>query len=294
MHTLAVIDDDRRGMLRGFLDAVQLVDGREPLSEYKAMRLDGGHETVERLVVADSGAIIGYGQAAWHGAAEGAVGHWGLEVVVAPERRGDGVAGELIASLRSGLGDAGMLLWGSDQYVAAAAVTGGWQSTRKLNKMMRALPLDCPHETSPGVSIAGYRPGIDDEAWLEANNSSFAGHPENGALTIEDLRRRRSRSWFDPAGFLLAWDGDRVVGSCWTKLHDDAVGEIYIIGVIPEWSGRGLGTTLMCLGLDYLASVRHAERAMLFVEDDNERATRLYEELGFTVVETISAYAYNR
>ncbi len=32
---------------------------------------------------------------------------------------------------------------------------------------------------------------------------------------------------------------------------------------------------------------------MLFVEGDNERATRLYEELGFTVVETVSAYTYD-
>jgi len=294
MHTLAVIDDDRRALLRGFLDAVHLVDGREPLSEYKAMRVDGGPETEERLVVADSGAIIGYGQAAWHSAGEGAVGHWGLEVVVAPERRGDGVESELIASLRGGLGDAAMLLWGSDRHVAAAAVAGGWHLTRELNKMMRSLPLDCQHETSVGVSIARYRPEIDDEAWLEANNAAFSGHPENGALTVEDLRQRRRRLWFDPAGFLLAWEGDRVVGSCWTKLHDDGVGEIYMIGVIPEWSGRGLGTTLLCLGLDYLFIVGHAERAMLFVEGDNERATRLYEELGFAVVETVSAYTYDR
>jgi mycothiol synthase len=294
MRTVAVIDDKHRVLLRRFLDAVHLADGREPLSEYKAMRTDGGQETVEQLVVADSGAIIGYGQAAWHRAVEGAAGHWALEVVIAPERRGDDVEGALIDSLRRGVGDTEMLLWSTNQYVAAAAVTGGWRLTRELNKMMRKLPIACSHETPRGVSIAEYRPIIDDEAWLKANNTAFSGHPENGALTVADLRERRQQPWFDPAGFLLAWEGDRVVGSCWTKLHEDATGEIYIIGVIPEWSGRGLGTTLACLGLDHLGSVRHAERAMLYVEGDNERATRLYEELGFRVVETVSAYTYVR
>ncbi len=158
MQTIAVIDDKLRVLLRGFLDAVHLADGREPLSEYKAMRTDGGQETVEQLVVADGGDIIGYGQAAWHRAVEGAAGHWALEVVVAPERRGDDVEGALIDSLRRRVGDAAMLLWSTNRYVAAAAATGGWRLARELHRMMRELPITCSHETPRGVSIAGYRP----------------------------------------------------------------------------------------------------------------------------------------
>ena len=55
-----------------------------------------------------------------------------------------------------------------------------------------------------------------------------------------------------PMGFLLAWDGERLAGFCWTKVHDDGRGEIYILAVVPGSQGRGLGRALLLAGLDDL------------------------------------------
>ena len=70
----------------------------------------------------------------------------------------------------------------------------------------------------------------------------------------------------DPSGFLIAWDGDELVGSCWTKVHGGGVGEIYVIGVSPPHQGRGLGRALVLAGLDYLAAVKGCTEGMLYVD----------------------------
>ena len=99
-----------------------------------------------------------------------------------------------------------------------------------------------------------------------------------------------AQPWFDPDGFFVAWDGSEIAGSCWTKLHENGLGEIYIIGVVPGFEGRGLGRALLGRGLDHLHRARHVTTAMLYVEDDNHRATKLYSRLGFVVTNSVEAY----
>ena len=147
-----------------------------------------------------------------------------------------------------------------------------------------ALPAD--------VRVLPFRPGRDEGAWLHVNARAFADHPEQGSWTAEDVRLREGEPWFDPAGFLLAWRGDPdaggvLLGSHWTKIHppgeaaEDAVGEIYVLGVDPEAQGMRLGQALTDLGLAYLRG-RGLRQALLYVEEDNAAAVRLYESRGFT------------
>ncbi len=142
-------------------------------------------------------------------------------------------------------------------------------------------------------------PGQDDLTWLAVNARAFADHPEQGRWTIEDLRLREAKPWFDPAGFLLAVrdTGGELIGFDWTKIHplapeatgsnhpvqsgDHRIGEIYVLGVDPAAQGFHLGRTLAVAGLRYLRS-RGLPAAMLYVEGSNPRAMRLYERLQFT------------
>ena len=95
-----------------------------------------------------------------------------------------------------------------------------------------------------------------------------------------------------PAGFLLAWrvapDGtETLLGSHWTKTHpagevgDEAVGEVYVLGVDPDAQGLRLGRALTDLGLAHLRGRGLAE-VLLYVEEDNTPAVSLYEKTGFT------------
>jgi mycothiol synthase len=140
--------------------------------------------------------------------------------------------------------------------------------------------------------VRAFRPGRDENAWLRVNGRAFAAHPEQGSWTLDDVRLREAEPWFDPEGFLLAWRGDPdeggvLLGSHWTKVHpagdvaDEPVGEVYVLGIDPDAQGMRLGRALTDLGLAHLRG-RDLGQVLLYVEEDNEAAVRLYEGRGFS------------
>ena len=274
--------------------AVEIADREPSLSEYKSMRIDGRLDAREHIARSADGRIIGYAQAAWHRGIVGDDGHWAVEIVVVPEHRDTQVPLDLIESIRSEAGDSDITLWARADYIANAARSSGWSRHRELWEMRRPLPSACPQFGLTDFELTTFRMGVDEKAWLDANNAAFAGHPENVSMTRRDLEHRLAQPWFDVEGFFLAWDGDDLAGSCWTKIHEDGMGEIYIVGVVPGWEGRGLGKALVCHGLNYLSEVRHVSRVKLYVDSENERAVGLYAKMGFETTRIIEAFAYTR
>jgi ribosomal protein S18 acetylase RimI-like enzyme len=65
-----------------------------------------------------------------------------------------------------------------------------------------------------------------------------------------------------------------------THAHDP-IGEIYIMGVHPDYSGRGFGSAITIAGLQHIR-YHGIFSAMLYVESQNESALKLYRGLGFT------------
>ena len=109
------------------------------------------------------------------------------------------------------------------------------------------LPLadDVVQATRPLVTRP-FVPGRDEGPGSDTNNRAFAGHPEQGGWTVEQLRERLAADWVDLDGFLVADDPDGagLIGSCWTKIHRDrtpVLGEIYVIAVDPAPPRAGLG-----------------------------------------------------
>jgi mycothiol synthase len=166
------------------------------------------------------------------------------------------------------------------------AAAAGMTLTRELLQLRRSLPLgDEDVVASRGLDVRPFRPGLDDERWLEVNNRAFGWHPDQGGWTLDDLHARMAEPWFDVDGFLVhETPGGELDGFCWTKVHaetDPPMGEIYVIAVDPERAGKGLGRQLAVAGLDNLAA-RGLTLAMLYVEADNAPARALYDRLGFT------------
>jgi mycothiol synthase len=166
--------------------------------------------------------------------------------------------------------------------------------TRGLNRADRGDPirtlqllglrLPVPAVDVPeGAVLRNFEPGRDEEAWLAQNNAAFADHPEQGAWSRVDLDERTNEPWFDPSGFLLLEIDGKFAASCWTKVHElhpDRFGEIYVVSVDPAFQGRGLGKVMVTQGLAALRKKGVGE-VVLFVDESNAGARKLYESLGF-------------
>jgi mycothiol synthase len=257
------LDDAARDAVRELIAEVEARDGAPPLSDRALLQLAEAGPT--HVLAYDGDELIGYAQLA-DGVAELAA---------------RDAAGELLAAVEPHAPD-DLLVWAHGQAspVGPAAEARGYLSRRALWQLRRPV-TDLPDATLPGgVTIRSFVPGQDEDAWLAVNAAAFAEHPEQGRWTRADISARERKSWFDPAGFLLAERDETLLGFHWTKMHPGQIGEVYVLGVAPSAQGMHLGPALLAVGLRHLAG-RGARELMLYVEDSSAGAMRLYERFGF-------------
>ena len=220
----------------------------------------------------------------------------GVDLVVAPDARGQGLGGTLAAHAFAG--DAAVTAWSHGDHPAAArlAARHGLDRARELWVMRRHASAPLPEAPAPdGIEVRSYRPEDADEV-VRVNAAAFAHHPEQGAMDAAELAERMAEDWFDPAGLLVAdggAHGDGLLGFHWTKRHSAGLGEVYVVGIDPAAQGRGLGRVLTVAGLAHLAGAG-VEEVLLYVESDNAAGRRLYEGLGFTHAAADTHVQYRR
>ncbi len=151
----------------------------------------------------------------------------------------------------------------------------------KIHRSLReAIPL-----SNHSFTIRTFNPTTDKTDWLDLNNTIFAHHPDQGNWALADLENRMAEPWFDADGFFLVVDGAKIIGFCWTKIHDefvnqDPIGELYVVGVHPEHAHKGIGRAVSVAAMNYLVS-KGLKSSMLYVDADNEKGLALYKSLGF-------------
>ncbi|CAB4659256.1 MAG: GNAT family N-acetyltransferase [Actinobacteria bacterium] len=155
---------------------------------------------------------------------------------------------------------------------------------RHILKIHRSLQELLP-QTHQGFTIETFDPEAHKQAWLKLNNTIFINHPDQGNWALADLENRIAEPWFDASGFFIAVEKGRIIGFCWTKIHhefvnQDPTGELYVIGVDPEFSGKGIGRAVSVAAINYLIG-KGIKEAMLYVDADNEKGLALYSHLGF-------------
>ena len=276
-------------------DLAAVTDGVAPLSEHVLLHLRYDRAAPERsgtgrdFVVTVDGTIAGY---AYLDPPEPEVSG---ELVVHPDWRRRGIGQGLVRDLSAAAYGHTLQLWAHGDLPAAVRLASrtGFERFRALWQMRRSLrdELDRP-EFPPGSTLRTFTRGQDEEEWLSLNGRAFSKHPEQGAWTRHDLELREREPWFDPAGFFIAVRDGRMAGFHWTKIHQEqgsAEGEVYVVGVDPGEQGSGLGRALTLAGLGYLRH-RGLAQAMLYVDEDNVPAIRMYAALGFTRTRTDAMY----
>lgn len=216
-----------------------------------------------------------------------------LDGLIASSRTDHGDGPMLMAALYQALGSSisnsgadAVELWGkpAEPWHRALADREGFDELRALHQLRCTLPLD-----APVVESRSFVPGEDEERLLRVNNRAFVDHPDQGAMTLEDLADAAGQPWFNPDGIRLYDDPEHpevLAGFCWTKIHQPLtdgqprLGEIYAIGIDPDHHGKGLGKPMTAAGLQWLAA-QGLTTGMLYVEADNEPALRTYYKLGF-------------
>lgn len=280
------------GALLTFIDDVERHDRHPALGERKHFYLLDPPEAAGAgppgLVVEENSRVLAY--VAFMEEREGL---WTVETVVHPEHRTDSFLDSLLESARLQVlsrGGAGIRLWAYIPEVKSAAERVGFKLERQLHHMRAPLPLAELPRFDESIVVQGFREGVDEEAWLKGNNQVFSDHPENGAWGLADLDRRRRRPWFSPGGLRMAWDGEILAGFCWTKVPSRTAGEIYVIGVLPGYQGRGLGKALLLEGVRHMHTHHHAEACVLYVDGGNTPARNMYRSMGFTDHHTDHSY----
>lgn len=299
------LDADAQHAVRDLAAAAEARDGVAPLGEQPLLNLGTDAEWITHVVAhTRSGGTIGYVQIDRSGETASA------ELVIHPDHRRNGRGRMLLktaerdATLPSRSGAPGqhgkqLRVWahGDLEGARGLARAAGLGPVRELLFLERPLvPADAPEP--PGIPVGfrlrTFRPGADDAAWLRVNARAFAAHPEQGRMTLDELRARQDEPWFDPEGFFLlvpedpagSPNGTEPAAFLWTKTEpgrpDGArTGEIYALGVDPDQQGKGMGRLLTDVGLAHLAR-SGATRAVLYVEGDNTPALATYGRAGFT------------
>jgi mycothiol synthase len=295
----------QRDQVLRLVAAAAAEDGVAPLSEHVMLHLrydrtaPDQHPDTERdgaeasrpaldLVTVEGGQVTGYAYVDSDGTAGASA-----ELVVDPARRRRGAGRLLLAELTTRAGGAPLRIWAHGDRPAAAALakTAGLSRVRALWLMHRSLrePFTDPAVPS-GITVRTFVPGRDEDRWLRVNRRAFASHPEQGSWTRSDLAVREKEAWFDPGGFFLAERDGRLAGFHWTKVDGDGPGEVYVVGVDPDEQGTGLGRALTLTGLRYLRDERRVPEVILYVDESNQAAIRMYSSLGFTRAATDVMY----
>lgn len=198
------------------------------------------------------------------------------------------VAPQLSQMLATAPGEA-VQIWvedaSSDHNAALESV--GFLPYRDLWQMRRPLPAD-----PAGIETTDMDLERDLDEFIVVNGRAFSWHPEQAHLTADQVRTTLQGDGFSLEGFRLLRLEGRLAGFCWTKIHNQEkppVGEIYAIGLDPDFHGRGLGGPMTLAGLDYLSGAGLTV-ANLYVESDNAPAVATYERLGFHHHSTNRAY----
>ena len=138
--------------------------------------------------------------------------------------------------------------------------------------------LDLPQ----GYSVRSFQNG-DAPLLTQVQNDAFTGSWGFCPNTEEQIEYRTHMANTSKSGILFLFAGDEPAGYCWTVMvpADSGVrGMIGMIGVVPQFRGKGVSRHILHAGMKHLRSVGLAEVG-LEVDGDNDAAVGLYISTGF-------------
>jgi ribosomal protein S18 acetylase RimI-like enzyme len=163
--------------------------------------------------------------------------------------------------------------------------------------MRRDLREPVPDVPMPeGLEVRPVRPE-DHRAIWEADVEAFQDHPEAAVRNEEDLVRTYADPRTDTSLWVVAWEGDTVVGVVMNEINEaeneklgQRIGWLNHVSVRRPWRGRGVATAICARSMQVLRD-RGMDFAELGVDGENPTgALRVYEKLGFGIRQTWQSF----
>ena len=243
------------------------------------------------LFVAEFGnTIIGYASAFLEGAVKRAI----LECMIHPHHRKKGIATELIhCALRHAKA--------TDIKVAQVCIPdvnlpGQTLALRLGFKFIRhfyELKLDLNNMRLPDLEPSQYvirslRPDEADKL-THIQNRAFADSWGFNPNTPDEITYRINLSSCSPGNIMMVYHKNQPIGYCWTRIFIEegsaagsVKGEIHMLGVDPDYRGKGIGRDVLLAGLADLKS-KGVSIVELTADGEEPVALGLYESVGFEV-----------
>ena len=171
-------------------------------------------------------------------------------------------------------------------------LASGYQYERSFSRMVRPLE-GSEREPVPGGGLVQrtFAPETDPRAVHALDEFSFAANADFQAETLEEFTDEHLRPReFAPELSLVVHDADTMVGFLLARRwSEQAVGFIDLLGVHPQWRGRGVGSALLRTAFARFAADGLRE-AQLGVASDNPGALQIYERAGMRPRFVVDAY----
>jgi len=122
----------------------------------------------------------------------------------------------------------------------------------------------------------------EEDRLVQIQNCCFSESWGYNPNTVEEITYYINLNNYCPEDVILAYSDDKVIGYCWTRVihKDDKKGQIFMLGVAPDWRNKGVSKEILWDGLAYLKN-KGVKIIELNVDSRNHAACALYRSVGF-------------
>jgi len=216
-----------------------------------------------------------------------------LDCWVHPEHRRRGLATKLLWHATKRARELGVKLVHvnvAENNVVAGRVLSrlGFSPVRRFLELKLNIADVCGLDIDPAATGCRCLQLNEKNKLTQLQNCAFADTWGYNPNTIEEITFQTSLSNLSLHDIMLIHEGDKAIGYCWVGttfengVPSARVGRILMLGVVPNYRGKGIGKKLVLAGITRLKS-KGLQVAELTVDSENKAACALYKSLGFEV-----------
>ena len=216
-----------------------------------------------------------------------------LDCWVHPEHRRRGLATKLLGYATNRARELGAKMAhvniAEDNVVAGRVLSRlGFSLVRRFLELRLDIADVGGLDIDPAATGCRYLQLGEENKLTQLQNRAFACTWGYNPNAVEEIAFRTSISNCSLDDIILFYEGDKAIGYCWTGISCEEgvpsarMGRILMLGVAPDYRGKGVGKKLVMAGLARLKS-KGLQVAELTVDSKNKAAYALYKSLGFEV-----------